>query len=285
MTTAKTRKPIDAEGAIGGELNPSIGIGAEFYKPLRIALEKMAKEIKREMIAALHVAGLDVPRYGQDAADGSYQVRIRLNALTRKWDPIFGKLAAKLTDRMIKRTLTHSAATLGMSLRQISKDFEVNTRYIDARLKQVINASTEEAAGLIKLIPQQYLGDVQGAVMRSITRGHGLKDLVPTLNRLYDGRLKHARMVALDQTRKAYSNVNAARLQKIGCEAFVWIHTGGGKHPRKDHIALSGKEFKFSDPPVIGVMYGQEVRGKPGDMPNCRCVMKPVFNWGKSDAA
>lgn len=285
MTTAKTRKPIDAKGAVGGELRPSIATAAEMYKPLRLALEKLAKEVKREMIAALHVSGFDGPKYGQDAADGSYQVRVRLNALIRKWDPVFGKLATKITDRMIKRTLSHSAATLGMSLRQISKDFEVNTRYIDARLKQVINASTEEAANLIKLIPQQYLGDVQGAVMRSISTGRGLKDLVPTLNRLYDGRLKHARMVALDQTRKAYSNVNAARLQKIGAETFVWIHTGGGKHPRKDHIALSGKEFRFDDLPVIGVMYGQEVRGKPGDLPNCRCVMKPVFNWGKADAA
>lgn len=279
------RKPIDAQGAIGGELRPAVGIGADVYHELRAALEQMAKEVKRDMIAALSKAGLDRPKYGQDAADGSYRARVRLNALTKKWEPVFGKLATKLSDRLVKRSLKHSAVTLGMSLRQISKDFEVNTRYLDARLKQVISASTQEAANLIKLIPSQYLGDVQGAVMRSITRGHGLKDLVPTLNRLYDGRIKHARMVALDQTRKVTMNINAARLQKLGCETFVWIHTGGGVHPRKDHIALSGKEFRFDDPPVVAVMNGQEVRGIPGDAINCRCVMKPVFNFEKSDAA
>lgn len=280
-----SRKPIDARGAVGGELRPAVGIGADVFHELRAALERMAKEIKRDMIAALSKTGFDGPKYGQDAADGSYQARVRLNALAKKWEPVFGKLATKLSDRLVKRSLKHSAVTLGMSLRQISKDFEVNTRYLDARLKQVINASTQEAANLIKLIPSQYLGDVQGAVMRSITTGHGLKDLVPTLNRLYDGRIKHARMVALDQTRKATMNINAARLQKLGCETFVWVHTGGGVHPRKDHIALSGKEFRFDEPPVIGVMYGETVRGLPAQMPNCRCVCKPVFNFEKDHAA
>jgi SPP1 gp7 family putative phage head morphogenesis protein len=270
---------------VGGDLRPSVGIGADIYHELRAAIERMAKQTKREMIAALTKAGYDGPKYGQDGADGSYQAKVRLNALGKKWGSIFGKLGQKLAERMIRRTLKHSAVTLGMSLRQISKDFEVNTSFIDARLKQVINASTQEAASLIRLIPSQYLGDVQGAVMRSITTGHGLKDLVPTLNRLYEGRLKHARMVALDQTRKANMNVNAARLQKMGCETFVWVHSGGGAHPRKEHIALSGKEFRFDDPPVIGVMYGEEVRGLPSTLPNCRCVAKPVFNFEKKDAA
>jgi SPP1 gp7 family putative phage head morphogenesis protein len=285
MPTKNLRKTIDPQGAVGGDLRPAVGIGADIYHELRAALERMAKQTKREMIAVLRKTGYDGPKYGQDAADGSFQAKVRINALSKKWESIFGKLGQKLADRMVRRTLRHSAVTLGMSLRQISKDFEVNTGFIDARLKQVINASTQEAASLIRLIPSQYLGDVQGAVMRSITSGHGLKDLVPTLNRLYDGRLKHARMVALDQTRKANMNINAARLQKMGCETFVWIHSGGGMHPRKDHIALSGKEFRFDDPPVIGVMYGEEVRGLPAQMPNCRCVAKPVFNFGKDDAA
>lgn len=285
MPTKTLRKTIDPQGAVGGDLRPAVGIGTDIYHDLRAAIERMAKQTKREMIAALTKAGYDGPKYGQDAADGSYQAKVRLNALSKKWESIFGKLGQKLADRLVRRTLRHSAVTLGMSLRQISKDFEVNTSFIDARLKQVINASTQEAASLIRLIPSQYLGDVQGAVMRSITSGHGLKDLVPTLNKLYDGRLKHARMVALDQTRKASTNINAARLQKIGAKSFVWRHTGGGAHPRKDHIALSGKEFRFDDPPVIGVMYGQEVRGLPSQMPNCRCVMQVVLNFEKDDAA
>ncbi|MFK2876902.1 phage head morphogenesis protein [Rhodanobacter hydrolyticus] len=275
--TTKLRKPIDARGAVGGELRPAVGIAAEFYKPVRLMLEKMGAEIKREMLAAFHAAGMD--HMAMDAPDGSSQARIRLNKIGNKWKPRFSELSKRIVDRMMAQTLKNSAVTLGMSLRQISKDFEVDTSFLNDRIEQVISASTQEAANLIKVIPEQYLSDVQGAVMRSISTGKGLKDLVPTLNRLYDGRIKHARNVALDQTRKAYSNITAARLQALGCESFIWVHTGGGKHPRKDHIDMSGNEYRYDDLPVIGVMYGQEVRGKPGDLPFCRCIQKPVFNW------
>lgn len=272
------RKPVTERGGVGGELRPNAGIAADFYKPVRVLIERMAKEIKREMIAALHAAGMD-HSHAMDAADGGVQARVRIRTLADIWQPRFNRLAKKLVARMVSRTVKNSAITLGMSLRQISEDFMVDTDFINERLKAVISASTLEASNLIRVIPQEYLSDVQGAVMRSITTGRGLKDLVPTLNRLYDGRIRHARNVALDQTRKTYSNVTATRLQALGCESFVWIHTGGGQHPRKDHIAMSGKEYRYDDLPVIGVMYGKEVRGKPADLPFCRCVQKPVFNW------
>ena len=40
-----------------------------------------------------------------------------------------------------------------------------------------------ENVGLIKSIPAQYLNGVQGAVMRSITTGNGMQDLVPYLQK------------------------------------------------------------------------------------------------------
>ena len=104
-------------------------------------------------------------------------------------------------------------------------------------------------------------------------------DLVPYLKQHYAGNVKKARSVAYDQTRKAYNNISAARSQKLGMEEFIWIHSGGGKEPRKDHVAMNGKTFRFDDPPVIGVMYGQEVRGLPGNVPSCRCAMRPLVNF------
>ena len=282
MTMPTTRKivrpPVDERGGVGGALRPAISIADDMARPVRVLIDRMAKEIKRELIAVFHETGMD-HSHGMDAADGSIRSRVVLNKLQDKWAPRFNRLSKKIVDRMISRVLKNSAVTLGMSLRQISKNFEVDTSFIDERLKQVISASTQEAANLIKLIPQNYLADVQGAVMRSITTGRGMKDLVPYLNEKYDGNIRWARNVAMDQTRKAYSNVNAARLQAIGVQSFVWIHTGGGAHPRKDHIAMSGKEYRYDALPVIGVMYGKEVRGKPGDLPFCRCIMKPILNW------
>ncbi len=275
-TTTIPRKPIDARGGVGGVLRPNASIAADFAKPVRLMLECMAKDIKRQLLAVFEETGIG---QAMDAADGAVRSRTILNKLQEKWAPRFNDMAKDIVGRMIARTVKNSAVTLGMSLKEISKDFEVDTSFLDDRLKEVISASTQEAANLIKLIPQQYLADVQGEVMRSITSGRGQKDLVPFLNKHYEGRIKWARHVAMDQTRKTYSAVTATRLQKLGCESFIWIHTGGGAHPRKDHIAMSGKEFRYDDPPVIAVMGGVEVRGLPGQAIFCRCVQKPVFNW------
>lgn len=130
---------------------------------------------------------------------------------------------------------------------------------------------------LIKLIPQKYLGQVQGAVMRSITSGNGLKDLIPFMNEKYKQNTRHAKMVAYDQTRKAYNSIAAGRAQSAGVTEFEWIHSGGGKHPRIDHIALNGKKFRFDDPPVIDKRTGE--RGLPGVAINCRCSFRPLVSF------
>ena len=115
--------------------------------------------------------------------------------------------------------------------------------------------------------------------MRSITTGKGMEDLVPFLTKKYKGNIRRARLIALDQTRKAYQSINTSRLKTLGVKSFIWIHSGGGKEPRMEHIRMSGNEYSFDNPPVIGVMYGEEVRGLPGDLPNCRCICKPVIKF------
>ena len=68
---------------------------------------------------------------------------------------------------------------------------------------------------LIKSIPEQYFKDVTGSVMRSITTGNGLADLVPEIKK-YDGQTeRRAKLLALDQTRKAYNSINKQRMQSL----------------------------------------------------------------------
>jgi len=166
-----------------------------------------------------------------------------------------------------------------MSLKEISEDFKIDMSFTNYMIDDVIKASTQEAANLIKVIPQKYLAEVQGQVMRSITTGKGLQDLVPYMTKKYHGNVRQAKLTALDQTRKAYQSINTSRLKSLGVKKFIWVHSGGGKEPRIDHIKMSGNEYSFDKPPIIGVMYGSEVRGLPGDLPNCRCICKPVINF------
>lgn len=271
----------DPKKLVGKTLTPNAGIALDYEKAIVDLIGLMARDIKREMTIVFSDVAMD--SLSDNAMDGlsiTPQVRIKLNALLDKWVVRFNELSKRATKRMIWRTDRNSDVTLGMSLKEISKDLELDMSKPSQRLKDVIQASTEEAANLIKLIPQKYLADVQGQVMRSITSGNGLQDLVPYLTKQYKGNVNHARLVARDQTRKAYNNIQAAKLQDLGAESFIWVHHAS-KHPRERHVDLDGKEFRFDDLPFIGKMYGIDVHGIPGQLPNCRCTQKPVFNWMK----
>ncbi len=269
------RKPITKDGAIGGALRPNAGIEADFVKAVTRQVTLMSNDIKKELEAVFKETDFNS---AMDASTTS-QARITLNYLLNKWKARFNSIAKSAVDRMIARTMKNSAVTLGMSLKEVSKDFQIDTSFSDARLEEVIKASTQEAANLIKSIPVNYINEVQGQVMRSITTGQGLKDLVPYLTKKYHGNVRKAKNVALDQTRKAYQSINTSRLKSLGVKKFIWVHSGGGKEPRIEHIKMSGKEYSFDNPPIIGVMYGNEVRGLPGDLPNCRCICKPVITF------
>jgi len=268
-------KPTFKNGLVGGALRPNASIAADYSKPTINLIELMSRDVERELKKLFKENHFG---YGMDASISS-QARILINYLIAKWGKRFNKIAKSSTDRMIERTIRNSAVTLGLSLKDASEDFKIDTSFRNEQINDVIKASTQEAANLIKLIPQKYLAEVQGQVMRSITTGKGMEDLVPFLTKKYNGNIRHARNVALDQTRKAYQSINTSRLKTLGVKKFIWIHSGGGKEPRLDHIKMSGNEYSFADPPIIGVMYGEEVRGLPGDLPNCRCICKPVINF------
>lgn len=275
--------PTTSKQIRGGILHPNAAIQQEYLNPILTLVRRMGEDVKREIkrvYAESNFHAMDDDKGGGEGYGNiASQVRIAVNGLIDKYEPLFRRMAKRATKRMINRTVKNSAVTLGMSLKEMSKDISLSTDFIDGRIKEIVNASTAEAVGLIKLIPQKYLTEVQGAVSRSIATGTGLQELIPFLNEKYDQNLRHAKNVAMDQTRKVYSNVNAARMDALGVKKFEWVHTGGSQHPRKDHQELSGKVFSLDDLPVIGVMYGQEVKGKPGDLPYCRCTMRPLISF------
>lgn len=271
--TQMTKKP-DIEGK---PLMLAASIPMDYSKAITKQIDRMAADIKNELRKLFEEIGQD--QYAMDASIVS-QARILMNALLNKWNPFFQRMAKKATDKMIAQVERNSAATLGMSLKEFSEQVTISRAgLMTPDVQEIMKASTEEAANLIKTLPQEYLADVQGAVMRSITTGAGMKDLVPFLNQKYKQNIRKARNVAQDQTRKVYNNLNAERMKKLGVKQFIWIHSGGGKEPRKLHKELNGEVCSYDDPPYIGDIYGNEVFGLPGQLPNCRCTQKPIINF------
>lgn len=265
------------KATVGKPLIPSAAIADKYAKAVQVLIREMVRETAAELKAMFSAPGYALDGKHDDVEDGSPAARsqIILNKLMKKYRGKFDDLATMATDRMIKATLKHVDTTSGLSLRELGAGFELPD-FWSSRLREIVAASTKEATQLIKTIPERFLSQVQGETMRSITSGRGMADLTPFLAEKYGQNLRKAKNVALDQTRKAYSNLAAQRMRDAGVQEFEWRHSHGAHDPRKQHQSWSGKIFRYDDPPVDET-FGPVL---PGQAINCRCFARPVLRFG-----
>lgn len=259
----------------GSKLMPPAAVSSRYVQALAALTAQMTAQVERE-VRKLFQTDAASAHFGEDATIAS-QSRILLNALSAKFNDLFAKKAKALAETMVGGTAKASATALHSSLEQLSGGLSLKTKITNPNLANVYKASVAENVSLIKSIPAQYLQKVEGAVMRSITTGNGLQDLVPALEQYQGQTHRRARNIALDQTRKAYNSVNRGRMEAIGVKKFQWHHSGGGAHPREDHAEMDGNIYSFDALPVIDKNTGE--RGIPGQAPNCKCTMSPVFDF------
>lgn len=207
------------------------------------------------------------------------KARVLMNALTDKFNQLFATKAKTLAESMIDGSIKVSQSALHASLKQLSGGLSLKTGVVPKGMGDVASAAVAENVSLIKSIPQQYFVDVTGAVMRSITTGRGLADLVPAITKYNGQTMRRAKNLALDQTRKAYNSINKQRMQAVGVKRFIWVHSGGGQEPRASHLKIDGHTFSFenleSEQAALGVP--KQDRGIPGHPINCRCTILPVI--------
>jgi len=259
----------------GSPLNPNAAVAARYDGKLRALIIRMTREVQ-DALSKLYSTEAASEYFAMDASVAS-QARILTNELAERFNGLFGDVAKEMAEEMTDEAAAASESSLKVSLKQMTNGLTLKTDILSGELKEIVTATVAENVALIKTIPAQYMAGVQGAVMRSITTGRGLADLVPYLQDHAGATLKRARLIANDQTRKAFNNINRGRLEKLGVKQFEWLHSAGGQHPRKEHIAMSGKVYSFSDLPVIDSKTGE--RGIPGQLVNCRCRMIPVLNF------
>lgn len=267
----------------GEALNYNAAQQERYDRELQKLVNQMASQVERALLKFFK-APLAEEYFAEDASISS-QARILVNQLTATFNDLFAKRAKPLAQQVARGAAATSKSALHSSLKELSGGLSLSTGIVPEVLDESLSAVVTENVGLIKSISSDYLTQVQGAVMRSIQPGgNGLQDLVPFLQARKEITKRRARNIALDQTRKAFTSANALKMQSLGVKKFQWIHSGGGAHPREDHIKMSGNVYSFDDLPVIGVMYGAEVRGLPGQLPNCRCTMRPVIEFDEGVA-
>ena len=276
-----SRKPLIK----GKPLNPPAAVEQRYYAALHALIGRMTAEAEFELKklfktdAAEEYFAQDRAGFAQDASISS-QARILTNAMLKKYTDLFASLSKPMAEEFAEQSDKSSDVAVKSSIRGMTDQVTLSTKTITSGvLNDILNATVTENVALIKSIPAQYLGGVQQAVMRSITTGNGMQELVPYLQKHKGITLRRARMIASDQVKKSFSALSKARMEKAGIKEYIWRHTAGSRHPRKLHIEMDGNKYRYDDPPVIDEKTGE--RGIPGQAINCHCRMVPILSFGE----
>lgn len=275
---AKTLKPV----------RPNVATEARYRRRLMELIAEMQASVLFWLKAAYKA---NPPVLAQDEMP-SQELRRAVRKLARRWQRKFDEAAPKLADYFTTAANQRSAVQLKKILRD--GGFSVEFKMTRA-MRDVMNASINEQVGLIRSIPQKYFTDLEGSVMRSVARGGDLQVLVKEIGPLVD--LKRIRMgrkpgesnkslyartqrraafIARDQNNKATAVLTRVRQQEAGITEAIWQHSGGGREPRPTHVAASNRQQRYD---ITKGWYDPEVEKFifPGELPNCRCISKPVI--------
>ncbi|MGE8129019.1 phage minor head protein [Methylobacterium sp. NPDC080182] len=212
----------------------------------------------------------NAPEMAQDELPAE-TLRRAIRALTRRWQAKFNDLAGDLAAYFAQSVSQRSDAALKAALKK--GGFTVEWTMTRAQ-RDVVNSVVHENVSLIKSIAQQHLSKVEGIVMRSVATGRDLGQLTKDLQEQFGVTKRRAQFIAQSQNQMATAALTRARQLEIGVTEAVWVHSSGGKKPRRSHVTNNGKTYDVNkgwyDP-------DEKVWTFPGVLPRCRCVSKAVI--------
>lgn len=250
-------------------IHPNAGIEAAYRRKLQAYIEAMNDSVQYWLWAAYKA---NKPRIAMDEPPPAAMLRRAIRLLGRRWQKKFNKLAEELADHFAKAVQDRSAASLQSILKR--NGFTVEFKMTPA-MQDISRATVNENVALIKSIHAQYFTQVEGSVMRSVAAGRDLGTLTKELQTHYGVSKRRAAFISRDQNNKATAVFTRARQIEAGVTEAVWLHSGGGKHPRPSHLKAGRERQRYDvregwlDPDV-----GKRIF--PGELPNCRCVSKAV---------
>jgi len=245
--------------------HPNAGVQADYRKRLLRLVDEMHKSILYWLAATYRAKP---PELAQDESP-AMALSIAMKRLGRRWQKRFDEHSGTDARRFADSALGSADASLKQRLREKGFSVQFNmTREMNDAYQAVIS----ENVGLIRSISEQHLQQVQGLVMRSVTQGRDLESLTKQLEQRYQITRKRAAFIARDQNNKATAVVTRVRQQGLGITQARWMHSRGGKHPRKSHQEADGKAYDVSKGMFID---GAWIR--PGELPNCRCVSQSII--------
>lgn len=257
---------------IAAAVHANRGVEARYRRTLQALIKEMQNSVLYWLTAGYREEPPRMARavkVAQDARSPSLKIKSVIDELSKRWIKRFGESAPIIAEAYLRGMFKTSDSAMRQALKDAgwSVEFKMTPAVRDA-----FNASLEENISLIKSIPQQYLQQVEGTVMRFYAAGRDLATMVKEIKQHYPPASDRAELIARDQSNKANAVVNRARQLQLGITRAVWLHSHAGKTPRPDHLAANGKEYDIAKGCKISGEYIQ-----PGEKIGCRCTSRPVL--------
>jgi uncharacterized protein with gpF-like domain len=207
-----------------------------------------------------------------DARPADYLERV-MAALRRRWGKRWDALGEEIAEKFARRAGATVDDAVEAALR--GADMRVSLQISKAQRDQLA-ATVNENVALIRTIPEQYLGAVEGHVMRSVLAGRDLQGLNRDIKATYGVTTRRARLIARDQNNKATAYFTKTRQLELGIEQAVWVHSGAGKTPRPSHVKAGRERVVYNvaegwlDPAINKRIW-------PGTEINCRCTSRSII--------
>jgi len=257
MKKPKTLRPVQ----------PSAGIRIDYQRRLRKLVEKMHESVMYWLSAAYRA---DTPHLARDASPAT-ELQAAVRRLARRWIRNWNDAAPKLAKWFLLSVQQRSDQTL----HRILKDHGFSVQFkMTPEMQDASTAVVKANVSLIKSIPQKYFGQIEQIVMRSVMTGRDLQQATRDLQQQFGVARRRAELIARDQNNKAHSALQHIRQLQLGMTEGIWIHSGGGREPRPEHVKMDGKRYKLAE----GMWDPFEHKYvQPGELINCRCVHKAVI--------
>lgn len=250
----------------------SAGLKVAYEERLADLISEMNRSVRYWVRAAYRARRPEITRLAADASPAR-DLASTVSRLSRRWQSRFDDLAADLGRWFARKAADRSDVVLHATLKR--GGFAVEFRPTRAQ-NDAFQAIVAENVELIRSIPQRYLADVQGHVMRSVQAGRDLGSLTAEIESSYGIARRRAALIARDQNNKATAVFTRVRHQELGITHARWVHSSAGKTPRPSHVK-AGREGVIY--PVAEGWYDPDVKRKiwPGELINCRCIARAII--------
>jgi SPP1 gp7 family putative phage head morphogenesis protein len=248
-------------------VRPNVGIEVAYRKKLQALIVEMDNSVVYWLRAAYRA---NEPVMAQDRTPAD-ELRDAIRKLAKRWQKNFDEAAPALAEYFAQAVADRSGGALMAILKKAG--FTVKFKMTRA-MRDVMAATVGQQVSLIKSIPSRYFTNIEGLVMRSVQTGRDLGQLTKDLQEQFGVTHRRAAFIARDQNNKATASMTRARQDELGLNEAIWVHSGGGKHPRPTHVAMHGKKYD-----VNKGMWDSAVNRWifPGEEINCRCISRSII--------